>query len=126
MLPYEFTDLADTATRYADEIEKLWQEKRDEIEERNRQIEEGVFTATADPKKTLVPPQTEGAPAVSRISRRSGTVCRRSPSLRRATRRHCARLRLRGSLAEVDRTLIGTERALTSPEGLPGRPWFRH
>jgi N-acetylated-alpha-linked acidic dipeptidase len=33
---------------------------------------------------------------------------------------------LSGSLAEVDRTLMGTERALTSPRGLPGRPWFQH
>ena len=125
LLPYGFTNLANTVTRYAEEIEKLWQEKRDEIEERNRQIEEGVFTATADPKRTLVPPQAEAVPpflnfaplrnglqALSKSAESYETALRQAP--------------LRGSLAEVDRTLIGTERALTSPEGLPGRPWFRH
>jgi N-acetylated-alpha-linked acidic dipeptidase len=125
LLPYGFTNLANTVTRYADEIEKLWQEKRDEIEERNRQIEEGVFTATADPKKTLVPPQTEAVPpylnfaplrnglqALAKAGESYETALRKAP--------------LTGSLAEVDRTLIGTERALTSPDGLPGRPWFQH
>ena len=125
LLPYGFTNLADTVKRYADEIEKLWQEKRDEIEERNKQIEEGVFTATADPKKTLVPPQVEAVPpylnfaplrnglqALAKAGESYETALRKAP--------------LRGSLAEVDRALIGTERALTSPDGLPGRPWFQH
>jgi N-acetylated-alpha-linked acidic dipeptidase len=125
LLPYGFTNLANTVKRYADEIEKLWQEKRDEIEERNKQIEEGVFTATADPKKTLVPPKAEALPpylnfaplrnglqALAKAGESYETALRKAP--------------LRGSLAEVDRALIGTERALTSPDGLPGRPWFQH
>ena len=41
-----------------------WQTKQDEAIERNKEIEEGVFTATADPKKTSVPPPVAGsAPA---------------------------------------------------------------
>ena len=56
LLPYNFTGLADTIHRYLDELQKLWQTKQDEAIERNKEIEEGVFTATADPKKTSVPP----------------------------------------------------------------------
>jgi N-acetylated-alpha-linked acidic dipeptidase len=32
----------------------------------------------------------------------------------------------RASLRAVNQTLIESERKLTSPAGLPGRPWFKH
>ena len=56
LLPYNFNGLAETIHRYLDELQKLWQTKQDEAIERNKEIEEGVFTAIADPKKTSVPP----------------------------------------------------------------------
>jgi N-acetylated-alpha-linked acidic dipeptidase len=31
-----------------------------------------------------------------------------------------------GSAAEVNRRLIAAERAFLDPEGIPGRPWYRH
>ncbi len=62
LLPYEFTGLADTIHRYLDELEKLLKTKQDEVIEHNKEIEEGVFTATADPKKTSVPPPVEEVP----------------------------------------------------------------
>ena len=62
LLPYEFTGLADTIHRYLDELQKLLKAKQDEVTERNKEIEEGVFTAIADPKKTSVPPPVEEVP----------------------------------------------------------------
>ena len=62
LLPYEFTGLADTIHRYLDELQKLLKAKQDEVVERNKEIEEGVFTAIADPKKTSVPPPVEEVP----------------------------------------------------------------
>ena len=62
LLPYDFTGLADTIHRYLDELQKLLQTKQDEAIERNKEIEEGVFTAIADPKKTSVPPPAEEVP----------------------------------------------------------------
>ncbi|MEO7270535.1 MAG: transferrin receptor-like dimerization domain-containing protein, partial [Vicinamibacterales bacterium] len=32
----------------------------------------------------------------------------------------------RAAQAELDRRLMGAERALLDPDGLPGRPWYRH
>ncbi len=125
VLPFSFTNLADTVTRYADEIEKLWRDKRDEIEERNRQIQEGVFTATADPKKTSVPPKTEAVPPYLNFAPLRNGV----QALTKAADGYEAALRkasLGARMAEVNQTLLGSERALTSPDGLPGRPWYRH
>src|SRR3989449_810079 len=50
VLPYQFTAFAETVGRYVKEVEKLLQEKQDTVRERNRQLDEGVFAATADPQ----------------------------------------------------------------------------
>ena len=51
LLPYDFTSFADTVHRYLDELQKLWQTKQDEAVERNKEIEEGVFSASPTPRK---------------------------------------------------------------------------
>jgi len=48
--------------KYLDELQKLAKSKQDDIRERNKEIEEGVFAATADPKEKSVPPSTEELP----------------------------------------------------------------
>src|SRR5207247_1609800 len=62
VLPYEFTGLAETVGRYVKEVEKLLKDKQDEVRERNRQLDEGVFAATADPRERFVPPAREEIP----------------------------------------------------------------
>ncbi len=62
LLPFEFNNFADTVQTYAKELKALAAKMRDDIIERNRQIEEGVFSATNDPKKPLVAPPSEGVP----------------------------------------------------------------
>ncbi len=62
LLPYDFTDFADTIRKYVDELKKFLKDKQEETGERNKEIEEGVFSATADPKETFVPPSVEEVP----------------------------------------------------------------
>src|SRR3989449_3512373 len=62
VVPYQFTAFAETVGRYVKEVEKLLQEKQDTVRERNRQLDEGVFTATADPREPSVPPAREELP----------------------------------------------------------------
>ena len=50
LLPFDFDDFTDTIRRYVDEVQKLARDKRDQIIERNRQIDEGVFAAIDDPQ----------------------------------------------------------------------------
>ena len=49
LLPFQFGDFAETVQRYIDELKKLDSDQRAQIVERNREIDEGVFTAAADP-----------------------------------------------------------------------------
>src|SRR6202171_4957202 len=59
LLPFEFGDFADTIDTYVKELKILSQKMQTDIQERNRQIEEGVFQATDDPKTPLVPTPVE-------------------------------------------------------------------
>src|SRR5436190_3112016 len=57
LLPYEFTDFSDTIHRYLNELQKLLKDQQDQVSERNKEVDEGVFSATADPKKPFLPTQ---------------------------------------------------------------------
>ena len=62
VLPFDFTRLADTVKGYVDEVQALLKRRQDEVRERNRQIEDGVFAATRDPRRPLVAPAVEPVP----------------------------------------------------------------
>jgi len=51
---------AEAIAKYETELEKLLKDKQDEFTERNLELQEGVFTATADPRKPSVPPPGRG------------------------------------------------------------------
>lgn len=124
LLPFDFTAFADTVRRYVAELQKLLKDKQTEIQERNRQIEEGVFTATADPKQKFVPPSAEPVPPYLSFAPLENAA----EALRRSAERYekaLAGASLR-RVEAVNKKLIESERRLTDPAGLPGRPWFKH
>jgi N-acetylated-alpha-linked acidic dipeptidase len=126
LLPYDFADFTDTIHQYVDELEKLWKTKSDEIKERNRELEEGVYVAIADPKKTLVAPKAEEVPPFLNFAPlRNGLE-----KLQRSTEHYTKaveKLNLgQKPLDALNGKLAQAERALTLPDGLPGRSWFRH
>src|ERR1700719_1761483 len=132
LLPFEFGDLADTVQTYLKELKTLSQKMQDDIRERNKEIEEGVFKATDDPKRPLVPPAVETVPphlnfapfenAVDALTRSAAEYRK---ALDQANANSGAAL-ASASLAEVNKMLIESERKLTTAEGLSNRPWFKH
>lgn len=127
MLPFNFTTLAETVKRYLDELQKLAKSKQDEIRERNKEIEEGVFAATADPKERSAPPSVEELPPFLNFAPLQNAV---DAFLRSAERYEKAASAPKEKALEafkaVNAKLIQSERMLTHGDGLPGRPWFRH
>lgn len=124
VLPFDFTSLAAAVRRYVAELERLFKDRRSEIEERNRQIQEGVFAALADPRKTFVPPPVEPLPPPIDFAPLSAAV----DALQRAAERYEKALAagLPASPGALNQRLLQAERRLTDPQGLPGRPWFKH
>ena len=132
LLPFEFGDFADTVETYVKELKALAQKTHDEIRERNREIEEGLFKATDDPRHPLVAPQMETVPPhlnFAPLENAAEEVTRSAAEYRKAFEQAGANggTRLASALlAEVNQLLIQSERKLTNSEGLPNRPWFKH
>jgi N-acetylated-alpha-linked acidic dipeptidase len=134
VLPFQFGGLADNVGKYVGEVKKLLADRQDQAKERNRELSESVFVALASPQAQEAPPPAadvppfmnfapldNGAAALDRSAQRyDGLLARWT-----AKPDHASSLPTAG-LADLNAKLIHTERALTSTDGLPGRPWFRH
>ena len=132
LLPFNFTPLSDMIQQYTDQLKKLLKDKQEKTRERNLEIGEGVFAATADP--TIfgippaieeVPPQLNFAPLENGVDTLKQSADRYEKVLARAQSSGAAAL-ASASLRQVNQTLMQSERGLLSSEGLPGRPWFKH
>ena len=132
VVPYQFTNFAETVGRYVKEVEKLATETRDQIQERNRQLDDGVFTATSDPWQPLVPPAREAAAPHLNFAPLDDATDALSKAAERYDRAFTkAQANGGASLAKpeagtLNATLRQAERTLTSATGLPRRPWYRH
>ncbi len=93
VLPYQFTDQADTIHTYVTEVKKLADTMRTQIKDRNADLADGVYKAAADPEEDERP--ASGRHRASLLQLRPTR-----PGLRRSHRR---RRRLRESLRRARR-----------------------
>jgi len=132
LLPFEFGNFSDTMQSYVKELKTLAQKSRDEIIERNRELEEGVFAAMTDPRVKSAPPAKETVPPYlnfAPLDNATDALARASAEYRKALERATAdggAAIAKASLAEVNQALMESEHKLTLEQGLPGRPWFKH
>ena len=89
VLPFAFTNLAETARGYAKELEQLRDHRAADILERNRQIDDGVFAATNDPRSpTASPGKARPRPHFNFAEAHCSTRSTHSIMLPNATRGH--------------------------------------
>ena len=125
VLPYKFTNLADTIHTYISEIKELDASQRAEAKELNSEIDEGVYQALVDPKKTMVAPTKEPIPPYLNFA----PLDNAADELSRASDAYERAFQSAGSQAnsnELNQRLMKAEHLLTNPAGLPGRPWFEN
>lgn len=130
ILPFDFTDQVDTIKKYTTELEKLLTDKQNEIRERNLELEQGVFKATLDPRHPKVAPPHEDVPPFMNFApmeNAAQALSRAAERYRKALEEAQPKLTPdNNSLPNLNKTLLQTERALTNPDGLPRRPWYKH
>ena len=128
LLPFGFTNLAETIQTYVKDLQSLRDSRADLIAERNRQIDEGLFKFTSDPRDPITAPQRERpapqlnfAPLLNALDSLNHAASRYEKAYSRAVSE--------GQLTNaksVNERLIQAERALTSAEGLKNRSWYVH
>ncbi len=132
LLPFDPSGSADAVKRYVTELKKELKQQQDEVRERNREIEEGVFTATADPDKQYVPPTKQADPPYLNFAPLENGA---EAYNRAAQRYHQAVAKLNDDagiawqspvMSEINTRLLLLERTLTTTQGLKERPWFKH
>ena len=132
IIPFEYVGMAETIAKYVTELEKQLKDKQEEITEHNLELKEGVFTATADPRKTSVPPPHETTPPYMNFAPLKNGV----EALKRSAERYqSAAAKAQAETApalspqaldSLNTDLLKIQRTFLTERGLPERPWFKH
>ncbi len=130
LLPFEFTNFAETVKTYAKEVQDLLKKRHDDIAERNREISDGVFAETNDPRRPLTTPKVETVPPALDFSSLTTAIDALTKS---AATFADARLKVGTTagknpqaLMAINKKLLSAEQQLLDPAGLAHRDWFKH
>jgi N-acetylated-alpha-linked acidic dipeptidase len=131
LLPFDFTDFADTMQLYLKQLKKLAQDKRSEAIERDRELDEGLFHAINDPRRPTVAPPREPVPPYLNFAPLENAVAQLNHSAQRyqeALQKAWASPQgvSAATLADLNHKMMDSERRLTDDAGLPRRPWYKH
>lgn len=132
LLPFDFLDFADTVHLYLRELKKFSTDQQEELRERNRELEEGAFTASADPKQIYFPPKREEIPPFinfAPLDNAADAVARSAAEFDKAlasANQNGGAALASAAIVEINRLLIQSERKLTTVAGIPGRPGYKH
>jgi N-acetylated-alpha-linked acidic dipeptidase len=132
LVPVTYSPQADAIVKYETELETFLKDKQEEITERNLELKEGVFKATADPTKTFVPPPVETVPPYMNFTPMKNAIAQ----LKLAADHYGKALtayQAAGSqpsspaaLATVNADILHVSRLFLNEKGLPERPWFKN
>lgn len=128
VIPYDFTDLAETVNRYVGELKTLHSGMASSAVEHNREVADSGFFLTNDPRHPLILPKDEAlVPSLDFTPLDSA-----SAALSRAAQRYQTAFnnamdgQATESFIKLNTDLLQSERLLLSNAGLTNRPWFRH
>jgi len=142
VLPFVFTNLAETTHRYVDELQKLRDARAKEIDAERERVADSVYAIVRDPRDPVGAPRLVSPPprfdfgalldaqdslsaAAARFEKayaawRDGAGSTATQDGSQASEPGAA------NLAEVNRRLLKSERVLLLKDGLKNRPWYKH
>ena len=132
LVPVDYAPQAEAIAKYETELEKLLKDKQDEFTEKNTQLKEGVFVATNDPRRPMLPPPAETVPPYMNFAPLKNSIGLLKKSAEHFSQA-LADYRAKGSpalsqksLALVNADLLRVSRLFLDQKGLPERPWFKN
>ena len=131
VLPLRFGDFSDTLDRYVKQLHELVADTRKATAEQHRLLAQHAFALTSDPTRPVAPPERDSdMPAIDLAPLdRAAKQLKQSAQAWEAA--YHARAEAGLDLSDVQRNALNAlmgrmEQSLASPDGLPGRTWFRH
>ena len=132
LIPVDYAPQAEAIGKYEGELEKLLKDKQDEFTERNLELQEGVFTATNDPRRPILPPPAEAVPPYINFAPMKNAI----ELLKKSSERYSKALSQwqasggpvpsEDKLALLNADLLKVSRLFLNEKGLPERPWFKN
>ena len=129
VLPYDFTNFADTVRRYSEELKTLLKNRQDQVRDRNQDIDDGMYSAASDPRRPTVAPRKEEVPPFlnfAPIDNAQNALERSAQRYAKAVKTFSGREVSSQALQALNARLLLAERKLINDDGLPRRPWFKH
>jgi N-acetylated-alpha-linked acidic dipeptidase len=123
VLPFEFTNFADTVGQYVSEIVKLTDTMREDTRSTNQMISDGTLLASLDPTEKFILPKTKEPVPTLDFKPLQDALKELKDSADDYAKASKDRPMAQKNLDEI---LFRAERALTNNEGLPRRDWFKH
>lgn len=126
ILPFEFTNSAETIGQYVAEVVRLADNLREETRTMNRMLADGTYSAVQDPKENLKLPQPKSeVPPINfkPLQDALKELTDKANDYEKATRSRQIKPNVQ---ARLNQSLYLSERNLISPQGLPRRDWFKH
>jgi N-acetylated-alpha-linked acidic dipeptidase len=130
VLPYDFTDFADTIHKYSDELKALLKTKQEEAHDRDQNLQDGVYALVSDPRRPTVAPPKEVLPPFINFA----PLDNAQAVLDRAAARYAKAIKAWEAsgggnapfMEELNSELVQSERKLSNADGLPRRPWYQN
>jgi N-acetylated-alpha-linked acidic dipeptidase len=132
LLPVDYVPQVQAIAKYEAELEKLLKDKQEEFTELNTQLKEGVFVATNDPRRPLLPPPGQSVPPYMDFSALKNAIEALKTSAGHYAQALADYAALGSpalpdkSLAVVNSDLLHVSRLFLNQNGLPERPWFKN
>ena len=131
ILPFDFSGMAEAIASYVDEIENMADAMRQQTEQQNAALRDGVYKLARNPHDPITTPKIEKPiPDIdfAPLLRAQNALVEDANRFSAARAAYEAKgvKRQPGELAEINAILASAEQVLAPERGLPGRPWYRH
>jgi len=128
LLPMRFGDFSATLDRYVAQLHKLADDERKKADEQHKLLDAHDYELVSDPTRPVAPPERlSDVPAID-----FAPLDAAAKALHASAQAFDAAYAASGSKpsakqsAQINELMGRMEQALTDPDGLPGREWFKH
>lgn len=131
LIPMQFSDFAESASRYVTELHQLADSMREKTEGQHKLLDSNAYQLANDMSEPVLPPAREESVPYFNFAPLDNSITRLKNSAREYDKAVAQALSANQPadsprFAQVNEILRHIEQQLTDDRGLPGRDWFKH